>query len=201
MVLWPGSPRFYIQWVKRLEDGQHCNASVLHCDMHAGTHIDAPLHYLANGKDIAECKLNHLCGSVYVAECKGKRLIGPEELKESNIPKSCHRLLLRTDNSKDLLANQNLFDQNFCALSEEGAIWITERNILLVGIDYLSIQPFKQHDLVHSILLESQVLILEGLNLNGVELGWWELFCLPLLLPEAEASPARAILRRPIQVL
>lgn len=85
----------------------------------------------------------------------------------------------------------------YTALSEAGARWVVERKISLVGIDYLSIQPFQSEPLVHQILLDAGTAVLEGIDLNGVESGAWELICLPLRLVGAEGSPVRAILRRP----
>ncbi|KAF5042280.1 Kynurenine formamidase [anaerobic digester metagenome] len=70
----------------------------------------------------------------------------------------------------------------------------------LVGIDALSVQPYGDEEpRVHAILFEGRAVVLEGLALDGVETGWWELLCLPLPLTGADASPVRAILRRPAE--
>jgi arylformamidase len=82
------------------------------------------------------------------------------------------------------------------ALDISAALWMVEREIELVGIDYLSIEKYESDSSVHKLLLEKGVVIVEGLNLAGVAQGEYEFICLPLKLVGAEGSPARAILRR-----
>lgn len=195
---WPGSAGVRLEWVKTQQDGEDCNASVLHADIHAGTHIDAPLHYIRDGKDVASLPLERFCGPAWVGRCSGAMLLGPRELELLAIPPQCNKLLLHTDNSRLWRTNNATFARAYTALSEAGAEWVVKRGIHLVGLDFLSVQPWQQEPRVHAILLEAGVGVVEGLNLDGVPAGAWELICLPLKLTGAEGSPVRALLRRPL---
>ncbi|MBF0245863.1 MAG: cyclase family protein, partial [Planctomycetes bacterium] len=108
----------------------------------------------------------------------------------------CIRLLLRTTTSAWWARGDTTFHSDFCAFSEEGAQWIVEQGIALVGVDYLSVQPWKAERRVHQILLQAGVIVVEGLNLDQAAPGDWELFCLPLRLTGADGAPARVMLRR-----
>ena len=81
-------------------------------------------------------------------------------------------------------------------MTEDGAQWLVERGIRLVGVDYLSVAPYSDPLPTHKILLQAGVIILEGLDLSAVPRGFYELYCLPLKLLGAEGAPARAILIR-----
>jgi arylformamidase len=197
LPFWPGSPGLHLQWVKTLDKGDGCNASVLLCDVHAGTHVDAPLHHLAQGPDVASLDLEAFCGPTLVARISSDGLLGPAELEGAGIPSDCRRLLLQTSNSRLWSERQGEFVSDYVALCEAGALWIVDRGIILIGVDYLSVQPYLREPGVHAILFEGGTAVLEGLDLSGIEPGWWELICLPLRLTGAEGCPARAILRRP----
>jgi arylformamidase len=86
------------------------------------------------------------------------------------------------------------FQTEFVGLSADAAQFIVDKGIRLVGIDYLSIAPYKQGAPTHRILLEAGVVILEGLNLSAVSPGRYTLYCLPLKLAGSDGAPARAIL-------
>jgi arylformamidase len=104
-------------------------------------------------------------------------------------------LLLKTKNSDLWSDPDHEFNPDFVALNAESARWIVNSRIKLIGIDYLSIQMFKDtKSLTHRILLEAGVIILEGLNLQAVKPGIYQLICLPLKLAGRDGAPARAIL-------
>ena len=103
------------------------------------------------------------------------------------------RVLARTDNSK-LWAEP--FRGDFTALTPGGARWLAERGTELFGIDYLSVEAYGGDGTVHRVLLKAGVVLLEGLDLSGVEPGPCELWAAPVKLAGAEAAPARALLRR-----
>ncbi len=88
------------------------------------------------------------------------------------------------------------FDKNFVSLSLEAAQYLYEQGVILIGIDYLSIEEFSSstHD-VHKLLLNNRIVILEGLDLSDVCEGYYELICLPIRLAGSDGSPARAVLR------
>lgn len=191
--VWPGSMELSLRKVRDLNKGDESNVSELHCDVHTGTHIDAPLHFLKGGKSIDQLPLDILCGEAQVIDLTNTNLITEKVLSSVNLPKGSKRLLLNTSNSD--LWNQGLFSQNYVALSECAARWLVDNGFRLIGIDYLSIAPFNNTRPVHEILLGSDVIIVEGLNLSAVQPGSYQLFCLPLKLMGSDGAPARAILR------
>lgn len=104
-------------------------------------------------------------------------------------------VLLKTDNSKNLWYRQE-FNRSYTGLSRDGAEYLSEREVAGVGIDYLSIGTFgAENEKVHRALLQKEILIIEGLYLDGVEEGNYEFICLPLKIEGADGSPARMFLR------
>ena len=87
------------------------------------------------------------------------------------------------------------FRKDYVALTADAAQWVVDHNISLIGVDYLSVQRYGDSALTHQVLLESGVVILEGLNLADIKPGGYELICLPIRLVGAEGAPARAVLR------
>lgn len=193
---WPGSTPFALERQLSIDSGSQANASALTMDTHMGTHLDAPLHGLSGGAAIRELTLDRVIGVAFVAEVPADSdRIGAAELEGMSLPAETSRLLLKTGNSSAALYEQ-AFASSYAALTLDGARWVADRGIKLVGIDYLSIQPMEDSFETHRVLLEADVWILEGLDLSDAEAGEYELICLPLCIPEAEAAPCRAILRR-----
>ena len=87
-------------------------------------------------------------------------------------------------------------DHPFCSIDSSGALWLVENSFQLIGIDYLSIQRFNDGPEIHTILLDSGMVIVETLNLKYVNQGLYELICLPLNLDGLEGSPARVLLKK-----
>ena len=194
---WPGGPGLSLERVKSLEGGDDVNESRLCCGVHWGTHLDAPLHHLRDGASIDRLCLESLVGPAVVACLPGCAVISAGDLDLLDLPRGTERLLLHTDNSLLWRARAQSFDPGYVGLSEDAAEWAVARGIRLLGIDYLSIQPFGAGPAVHRILLGGGVIVLEGLNLDGVAAGDYELLCLPLNLVGADGAPARALLRSP----
>jgi len=189
---WPGSRGFRQEWVKRISRGDASNDSVISCDAHIGTHVDAPYHFIESGTTVESMPLEALCGRAFVAELGDIASIGDKELEAASIPKGTERLLLKTGNSR--LWKEATFNAGFTALNEGGARRLVQRGIRLVGIDYLSIGPYPDGREVHRILLGAGMVIIEGLDLSRVRPGEYNLVCLPLKVAGAEGIPARAIL-------
>lgn len=197
MPIWPGSVGVSLTWTKRLENGDRSNNSHLDCDVHVGTHIDAPLHFLQGGTAVEATPLDALIGPAYVADLQGVAVITAPDLDELSLPSGIQRLLLRTHNSRLWTDNDRRFRTDFTALRPDAAQWVVDRGIRLVGVDYLSVQCYEDSPQVHEILLGAGVVIVEGLNLLEAPSGTYELLCLPMKLVGAEGAPARAILRLP----
>jgi arylformamidase len=196
MPTWPGSGGVELTRTMRLEKGDFSNGSRLGCDVHVGTHVDAPKHFLEDGSTVEELPLEVMVGPCFVAYLPDVVEITGEVLDDLHLPFGTRRLLLRTRNSELWAAGATEFTSDYAALTASGAQWVVERRIELIGADYLSVQCFGDSGVTHQILLEAEVVIVEGLNLAGVRSGDYELICLPLKLVGAEGAPARVVLRR-----
>jgi len=196
MPKWPGSEGIKIHRIKRLEGGDKVNNSKLECDVHSGTHVDAPLHFIEDGSTVEALPLDMLIGPAIVAAIPEAQVVTAKHLASIGLPPKTERLLLRTRNSDLWASNVTEFRENYTALTADAAQWLVDRGIGLVGIDYLSIQIFSDPPTTHEILLKGKVVILEGLNLADVKPGKYELICLPIRLVGTEGAPARALLRQ-----
>ncbi|MCS3662067.1 cyclase family protein [Salinibacter ruber] len=196
LPIWPGSPGFRLEALERMDEGDEANVSQLTCDVHTGTHIDAPRHFVDDGKTVDQIPLDALVGLVLVARVPDEiDTITAEVLNDLGIPNETDRLLLHTQNSTLWSRYPASFQQDYVALSPDAARWVVDHGIRCLGVDYLSVQHYDDGPETHQILLEGSVVIIEGLNLSSVPAGWWELCCLPVKLEEAEAALARAALR------
>lgn len=193
MHAWPGSVGFRREWVKRIGQTSSSNDSIIKCDAHIGTHVDAPLHFVEGGASAEALDLDALCGPVVVADLTGADEIGEKELDGLGLSEGVERLLFKTRNS-DIWAEAG-FNTGFVGLTEQGALWCAGRGLRLVGSDYLSVAPYSNGAPAHRALLGAGVVLLEGLNLSTVMPGRYELICLPLKIVGSEGAPARAILR------
>jgi len=194
LTTWPDSSGFQILKTKSLENNDGVNESKIICNIHTGTHIDAPLHYIKNGASIEKLNLEILLGPVYVLDLTNTTCITLDVLQHASIPEDTKRILFKTRNSNLWKSYCHEFKKDYVALSSDAARWLVERNISLVGIDYLSIQGYYDKSNTHTILLSAGVVILEGLNLSHVRQGQYSLICLPMNIVGAEGAPARAVL-------
>jgi len=196
LPVWPGDPNPHIERITKIEDGSSANVSRMIMSVHTGTHVDAPYHFLGDGTDtIEKISLSQLIGRAYVLElADGVQEINQSTLEEAEIPTRIRRLLFKTRNSKYWDQNNLNFETDFVAITSDGAQWLVEHGIKVVGVDYLSVAPFEFQEPTHKILLQSGVIIIEGLNLSEVEQGRYTLYCLPLKIEGSDGAPARAIL-------
>ena len=192
---WPDSSGFCLERTGQMKEGDPANVSRFRCDVHFGTHVDASLHFFVDGTRVDELSLEILIGPAVVAHLPDCSSINSEHLEALDLSPDTERLLLRTANSLLWARGEKAFYPDYVALTESGANWIADRGIRLLGVDYLSVQRFNDGPEVHRILLQNGVVLLEGINLDGVVAGGYELICLPLNLIGAEGAPARAVLR------
>lgn len=196
LPLWTGSAGMQLEFLQKITDNNPANVSQLTIELHTGTHIDAPLHFVNNGKSVEKLELETLIGEAWVIYLPDLRQITAQDLENADIPTHTTRLLLKTDNSKLWQTKPYpVFQKDFVALTSDAAQWIVDKEIKLVGIDYLSIQRYSDSPKTHQILLEAEVVILETIDLSNVNSGEYELICLPLKIKDAEASPVRAVLK------
>ena len=162
---------------------------------HTGTHMDAPLHFLATGKSLDQLPLEATIGPARVIEIKDRNSIKLEEIQPHKINRG-ERILFKTRNSTASWKS-DAFDEEFVYISKEAARYLAELEIQTVGIDYLSVGGFKCDGLdTHQALLGAGIWIIEGLNLAKVKPGTYDLICLPLKVIGIEGAPARAVLRK-----
>lgn len=188
---WPGSPRVRFERRLSLARGDAAEDSTVTFSVHTGTHVDAPAHVVRGGRTIDGLPLPVFVGRCTVVDLRGLAVIDRRDL-EARAGEIGSRTLFRTDNS-DLWSSE--FRSDFVGLTAAAARWLAAREVRLVGIDYLSVQPWEGDDEVHRALLEAGVALLEGLDLSDVRPGGYELMCLPIRLAGLEAAPARALLR------
>ena len=190
---WPNSIGYKTNWVLSMPESTN-NLSSFTTDTHFGTHLDAPLHFIHQGKSIPEISFDKLIGKCYVLELRAIRSITSKDLEQAEIPLNCEKILLKTDNQFYWEQEIQDFQEDFCSIDSTGAQWIVDRGIHLIGIDYLSIQRYHDGPETHQILLNNEVVIVETLNLEAVSTGWFNLICLPINLKNLEGAPVRAIL-------
>ena len=179
-------------WPKSL--GVSLQKTQIKFDLHVGTHIDAPLHFVLGGDPLNKIPLEKLIGQAFIAYLPKVKAITAQDLEKLRLPKNTVRLLFRTSNSNLWQKKQKEFQRDFVGLTSDGARWIVKKGIQLVGIDYLSIAKYEETAVVHRILLRNKVVIIEGLDLFRVNSGLYQLICLPLKFINTEAASARAVL-------
>ena len=194
MPVFPGNPDVALGLQQSMEAGDEANLSFLALGVHTGTHVDSPFHFLPRSATTDEMPLDTMIGEANVLDATSiSGHVGTAALRSLPIPDGCTRLLVKTTNS-ELWSKQD-FSSDFQGLTADGAAYLVERGIALIGWDYLSIGPYGDATETHRVLLEAGVVILEGIDLRGVEPGGYELICLPLLLKGSDGAPARAVLR------
>lgn len=189
MPIYPGDPKVSLETVRRAI-GTATALSQLHLGSHTGTHIDAPLHINDHGKGTASYTLDQLNGEVVVYDYTHvSQVISARDLPR----KLPTRIIFKTKNSQ---APIDTFDPSFVALDESAASILAQKKVTLVGTDGPSIKKKGVKDQTHQILLNTGVIILEGLWLPHVTAGTYNLVCMPLPI-DADGAPVRAALFSP----
>lgn len=195
LATYPGNPEFELQPVKRVAAGASSNVSRLILGTHTGTHVDAPRHFFDEGAGVDGLPLDLLIGRARVIDLPFRGGITERHLADAGLREDL-RVLLRTPNSA-LWNTSDGFHQDYSHLTEEGARYLVEQGVKVVGIDYLSVEQFKKPGApAHRALLGENVVIIEGLNLSDAEAGAYEMYCLPLRVAGADGAPARVVLKR-----
>jgi len=193
--VWPGDPAIQLGRINKMEEGANSNVSRITMGVHSGTHIDAPVHFGVSEKGVDDIRLDELIGPCFVVEMPDEvDLIDRQALEKVHIPAGSTRLLFKTRNSKLWADGIKEFDTHFVAITEDAARFLVERGTRLVGVDYLSVAPYKHSTPTHETLLRDGLVIIEGLDLHAVTGGYYSLICLPLKLAGSDGAPARAAL-------
>jgi arylformamidase len=191
---YPGNTPFTIEAIKRMAQGDSSNVSTLHLSAHTGTHVDAPRHFFDEGPGPEAMPLELLCGRARVVELRARQGIGAKELSSLDLTEDV-RLLIKTRNSQ--LWGSPEFHTDYIGVTEEGARYLVDRGVKVLGVDYLSVEEFKKPGApAHHVLLGGGTIVIEGLDLRAVEPGRYEMFCLPLRIVGVDGAPARVVLRQ-----
>ncbi len=177
--------------------GNH-NSSNVHetkvsLDIHCGTHIDMPLHMIPGGKTIDTLDISRLiCNcSVFDMTYLTKSVITAKDIEPLNINKGDF-VIFKTRNSFHY--KEKGFDYNFVYINESGARLLKSKKINGVGVDGLGIERGQSDHMTHKLLLEDNIIIMEGLQLEKIVEGEYQLIALPIKLKGTEGSWVRAVL-------
>ena len=176
----------------RTSQGDVNNSSSIHSSVHAGTHVDAPFHFVPDGATIESLPVDIFIGPARVCEVAAESQITADDVQRLRLAGE-QRVLFRTRNS-DLL-HKPVYDPSFVSFSVDGAKALAELEVKLVGLDYLSVARADEQVPVHRAFLDRGVVLLEGIDLSGVPAGRYELICPPVKLAGSDGAPCRAILR------
>lgn len=194
LTVWPGDPQVVLTQETHLDRGDLYTLTRLTMSAHTGSHVDAPAHFIPGGAGIDELDLDLLIGEALVVDARGQEAITAEVLERLSIAAGTRRVLFRTRNSERWASGAWKFDPGYVAILPDGARWLVEHGVRLVGIDALSVAPLGDETSTHRVLLEAGVIPVEGLNLHGIEPGVYRLICLPLRMVGSDGAPARVVL-------
>lgn len=181
--VWPGTERFRITRKSK----RSVVSSSFSLFAHYGTHIDAPLHCIKNGKTVDQIDVNSLCGLVQIIDVRKSRRIEVSHLRDM----ISYNVFFKTSNTM-----KGRFTKNYCYMTPEVCRRLVKLKTRIVGTNYLSIEKYGNKKFEsHRILLKNDVLIIEGLNLSSVNEGLYQMVALPLKIC-AEASPIRVIVKK-----
>ena len=193
MLTWPTDPPVAITNFKSPSKGDRSTVSILSMGTHAGTHVDAPKHFLPGAEGIETLDLDVLVGPCQVLDLRGQGHVTPEHLKPA-LDAGATRILLRTGTIETQLAEG--FSKESPAVTAQAARALVEAGVRLVGIDAMSVEVYHAPGApTHNTLLEARIVIIETLLLADAPAGRYELIALPLLIPGSDGAPARVILR------
>ncbi|HMK29988.1 MAG TPA: cyclase family protein [Terriglobales bacterium] len=195
--IYEGNPPAQFTWVLSMAKGDKLNLSDLHMGAHTGTHIDAPLHFIAGGASVDQVAVEKLIGPALVIECsRGAAIIDSAELNRHPW-RGATRILFKTRSSYDNFWNDKSFHKDFVAISPDAAELMAQAGVELVGVDYLSAEKFGSPEpRAHLALLGKGVVIVEGLDLRRVSGGNYDMIALPVKLAGVEGAPTRVVLRK-----
>ena len=186
---WPGRARPRHRWDRRLAAGDHCNVSFWEISAHAGTHMDAPLHFVEGGQAI-----DQIPPDVFIGACRVVELAAPLDEPAARRYAGVQRLLIKTAHSQS--SSEAGYADHEALLTEPAAALLLDRGLRLIGTDRLSVDDSRGRSFrLHQMILGAGCVIVEGLLLAGAREGDYTLSAAPLRLTGTEASPIRALLK------
>ena len=184
-AVYPGDPKPEREIKLKMSEGAVCNLSAFSMCAHNGTHVDAPLHFIREGKSVDRVELDRFIGYAYVAEHEGEILAQDAER------------ILKTAAEADARAAERILVKGRATVTAEAAKVFAARGIRLFGNESQTVGPENAPMEVHLIMLGAEIVLLEGIRLWDVEEGVYLLHAAPLNLGGAEGAPCRATLIRP----
>jgi arylformamidase len=190
LPVWPGDTPFQQVGTWEMHEGSPVNVSAFTLSTHSGAHGDAPLHYSADAPDIASVDLKPYLGECLVVDARAAcPLIEPDCVPELD---GVQRILFRSYEQFP----HDQWDENHAAIAPATIAKLADQGVLLVGMDGPSLDPQNSKTMdAHLAVLAADMRVLEGLVLDHVPAGRYELIALPLPIVGGDASPVRAILR------
>jgi arylformamidase len=190
--VWPGDTPFQYEVSWGMEESGSVNVGQVKMSTHTGTHIDAPFHFENDGKKVIELDFNLYIGPALVIHVEKPESIGMKELQGVDL-NGVKRLLIRTDSWQD----KTVFPESIPHIELELAAYLAGHGVQLLGLDLPSVDPLDSKELnAHHELNNQGIHILEGLVLDKIEPGKYELAALPLPLEQGDGSPVRAVVRK-----
>lgn len=196
-AVFPGDPAPEFAWPAwSHEKGNPANVGFFRGGLHHGTHVDAPWHFVAGAKRLHEIPLEHWVGECQVLDLTGEpECVSAQALERSGVRPGVRRLLFKTRNSATDYWHEP-WNPNFIYLHKSAAAWCTARRLLVVGLDYLTIDSPKEPTFpAHLELLRNECVIIENLNLRVIPAGTYELLAAPVNLQDVDGGWCRALLR------
>lgn len=188
---WPGDTPFSFQLSYTKEQTGSVNIGRMTTSLHSGTHIDAPFHFDHAGVRVHELDLNLYIGLCRVIDVTSSVAIDRAALSQHNL-QGISRVLLRTN----VPNNPNRFPEKIPYITRDGASFLAEQGIKLIGVDVPSVDPLDSKELEgHHSLHQHGIHILENVMLDHVELGDYYLIAVPLNIIGADGSPVRAVIK------
>ena len=195
--VYEGDAPMKFEFLRHMRTGDFVTLSVYSMGAHSGTHIDAPMHFVANAAPIDQVDLARLIGAALVIEIPDSvQAIDAAELNRHDW-KNAKRVLFRTRSSARGWMSSREFHRDFAYIAPDAAQLLADAGVVLVGVDYLSSEQFgAPAPRTHQILLGRGIPIVEGLDLRSVQGGDYDVIVLPLKVAGHEGAPARAIVRK-----
>jgi GntP family gluconate:H+ symporter len=200
----PGRTRVYegdapmkFDFLKDMRRGDKFTLSVYSMGAHSGTHLDAPMHFIANGAPVDHVPLEPLIGPARVIDIPDSiQAIDAAELNRHDW-RNAKRVLFRTRSSLRGWMDSSTFHRDFAYVAPDAAQLLADAGVVLVGVDYISAEQFgAPAPRTHQILLGRGIPIVEGLDLRPVQAGDYDFIVLPIKVRGHEGAPARAIARK-----
>lgn len=189
-IVYPGNPAIEMEEIKSESSGSVLTKIAF--GTHTGTHIDAQKHVIEGGKGLDSVSLETFIGPCRVIDCsKDEESVNVLTLQNASIKKG-ERILLKTSNSD---RGYEAFYDDYVFVSPLASKYLAEKEVVLVGIDYLSVkQRGSKDNTPHTHLLEKNIPIIEGIDLSKANAGNYDLIILPLKFMNIDGAPARAVL-------